>query len=57
MPTFARYVVLRIDRALIREMVRFGIPNIPTYLFVMIIELADRKVIEIYRGLNEVGLV
>ncbi len=56
MPTMVRDVTLRFDRALIREMVRFGIPNIPTYLFVMIIELAGRKIIELYQGLNEVGL-
>jgi O-antigen/teichoic acid export membrane protein len=44
------------DRGLVREMIRFGLPNVPTYLFVMIIELADRKVLELYRGLEEAGL-
>lgn len=56
LPTMLRNLEIKVDRILIREMIRFGIPNVPTYLFVMVIELADRKVIEIYRGLSESGL-
>jgi O-antigen/teichoic acid export membrane protein len=56
LPSIARNVTVRLDKVLIREMIRFGIPNVPTYLFVMVIELADRKVLELYRGLSEAGL-
>lgn len=56
LPVLLRYMTFRIDRATLTEMIRFGLPNIPTYLFVMVIELADRKVMEFYRGLEEAGL-
>jgi O-antigen/teichoic acid export membrane protein len=56
LPVLLRHISFRIDSNLVREMVRFGLPNIPTYLFVMVIELADRKMIEAYRGLEEAGL-
>jgi len=44
------------DRQLLRQMLAFGLPNIPTYLFVMVIELADRKILEALCGLEEAGL-
>lgn len=56
LPTFLPHVQWGMDRALLGDMVRFGLPNIPTYLFVMVIELADRKILEMYRGLEEAGL-
>jgi O-antigen/teichoic acid export membrane protein len=56
LPSMLRETVFKWDKGLIQDMVRFGIPNIPTYLFVMVIELADRKIIELYRGAAESGL-
>jgi O-antigen/teichoic acid export membrane protein len=56
LPELYRSGAFVIDRPLLREMLRFGLPNIPTYLFVMVVELASRKVIELYRGIEEVGL-
>jgi len=44
------------DKKLLKQMLAFGLPNIPTYLFVMVIELADRKILEAMRGLEEAGL-
>jgi O-antigen/teichoic acid export membrane protein len=55
-PDLVKNGALIIERSVLKEMVRFGLPNIPTYLFVMIVELADRKIIEIYRGLEEAGI-
>ncbi len=55
-PDVVRDWRVTIDRRLLAEMVRFGLPNIPTYLFVMVIELASRKVVEWYDGLEEAGL-
>ena len=55
-PDLIRAGALVIERKLLLEMIRFGIPNIPTYLFVMVVELADRKFLELYRGLDESGL-
>jgi O-antigen/teichoic acid export membrane protein len=56
LPVLWNDLAFSFDRELVREMVRFGLPNVPTYLFVMIIELADRKILELYRGLEESGL-
>ena len=56
LPVLVGHIRIGFDRKTIGDMIVFGIPNVPTYLFVMIIELADRKVIEIYRGLQEAGL-
>jgi len=39
-----------------REMVRFGLPLIPTYLFVWILAGSDRYVLQLYHGSFEVGL-
>jgi len=47
---------LTFDGKLLRQMLAFGLPNVPTYLFVMVIELADRKILEALRGLEEAGL-
>lgn len=44
------------DWNLLRKMFAFGLPNVPTYLFVMVVELADRKILESMRGLEEAGL-
>jgi O-antigen/teichoic acid export membrane protein len=56
LPELYRSGAFVIDRPLFREMLRFGLPNIPTYLFVMIVELASRKILELFRGIEEVGL-
>jgi O-antigen/teichoic acid export membrane protein len=56
LPDLRRYFTPALDRSLISEMVVFGLPNVPTYLFVMLVELADRKFVEVYRGLDEAGL-
>ncbi|MBU0508478.1 oligosaccharide flippase family protein [bacterium] len=56
LPFFRGRVTWKIDRRILGEMVKFGLPNVPTYLFVMVIELADRKILELYRGLEEAGL-
>lgn len=55
-PVLLRSIEIKLNIELLREMIRFGLPNIPTYLFVMVIELADRKILELYRGLEEAGL-
>jgi O-antigen/teichoic acid export membrane protein len=56
LPDLTRFYRPVINRALVTEMIAFGIPNVPTYLFVMIVELIDRKFVEVYRGLEEAGL-
>ncbi|MFZ5432348.1 MAG: oligosaccharide flippase family protein [Calditrichota bacterium] len=56
LPVYYRRIIWKIDRPLLGEMISFGLPNIPTYLFVMVIELADRKFLELYRGMDEAGL-
>ncbi|MFH1010071.1 MAG: oligosaccharide flippase family protein [bacterium] len=56
LPGILRHAKLSFNRQSLREMLAFGLPNIPTYLFVMAIELADRKILEALRGLEEAGL-
>jgi len=56
LPDILRTCEFRLDRPLLSEMLKFGLPNIPTYLSVMVVELAGRKAIELYRGVEEAGL-
>ncbi|MCB9366505.1 MAG: oligosaccharide flippase family protein [Calditrichaeota bacterium] len=56
LPSFARSLVLTLDGVLLKSLLTFGLPNVPTYLFVMVVELADRKALEIFRGVEEAGL-
>jgi O-antigen/teichoic acid export membrane protein len=56
LPGILRACKFEFDRLLLRDMLVFGLPNIPTYLFVMIVELADRKALEVFRGVEEAGL-
>jgi O-antigen/teichoic acid export membrane protein len=56
LPEVYRRVKPNFDKSLLKQMMAFGLPNIPTYLFVMMIELADRKILEAMRGLEEAGL-
>lgn len=45
---------IRLDQ--IGEFFRFGIPAVPSQTFVMVVELSDRKILEILMGLGVVGL-
>lgn len=56
LPNILKLCEFRFDRRLIAEMLRFGLPNVPTYLFVMIVELAGRKAIELFHGVEDAGL-
>ncbi len=56
LPNILKLCKFKIDGPLLREMLVFGIPNVPTYLFVMVVELSDRKALELYRGVSEAGL-
>lgn len=56
LPYAIRRITPVIRRINLKEMFVFGLPNVPTYLFVMVVELADRKIIEAFRGLEEAGL-
>lgn len=56
LPYIYRQCEFKLDRPLLTEMLRFGLPNVPTYLSVMIVELTGRKALEIYRGVEEAGL-
>lgn len=55
-PEVMRYWQRHVDMMRLKEMISFGLPNIPTYLFVMVTELADRKILELYKGLDQAGL-
>jgi O-antigen/teichoic acid export membrane protein len=38
------------------EFFKFGLPNMPSQIFVMMVEISDRKVLEIIAGLSVVGI-
>jgi O-antigen/teichoic acid export membrane protein len=39
-----------------KDLWKFGLPNVPALFFLYIIEFSGRKVIEVYRGMEEAGL-
>ena len=45
-----------IDRKTLRELWKFGLPNVPALLLLYVIEFSGRKILEITRGLEEAGL-
>jgi O-antigen/teichoic acid export membrane protein len=51
-----RYLMPSFSWAMLKEFAIFGFPNIPSLFFVMVIELSDRKILEVMRGAEEVGL-
>ncbi|MBI5059221.1 polysaccharide biosynthesis C-terminal domain-containing protein [candidate division KSB1 bacterium] len=55
-PDISRIWIVRVDWRRFREMIAFGLPNIPTFLFVMVTEAAGRKILEVNNGLGEAGL-
>ncbi|MBZ0264250.1 oligosaccharide flippase family protein [bacterium] len=42
--------------AKIREWLKFGLPNVPSMLFIMILEFSDRKWVEYYHGVDDAGI-
>lgn len=56
MPAMLREVDWNWDRAQFKDMLLFGLPNVPTYFAVMIVELASRKFVEVYHGAATAGL-
>src|SRR6478609_10819183 len=54
---YRRYQLgLQFDRALFREMNRFGIPLVPSALFLWAINFVDRLFVGHYKGISEVGV-
>ena len=56
LPVLIPYLALNLKLSTLRELWRFGLPNVPAMLFFYIIEFSDRKIIELTRGLEEAGL-
>jgi O-antigen/teichoic acid export membrane protein len=50
------YIVPRFSRSLIKKMLKFGIPLMPTVVAVWVISFADRYFLNEYTTLSEVGL-
>jgi O-antigen/teichoic acid export membrane protein len=51
-----RYLVPAFSWQMLKKFAVFGFPNIPSLFFVMVIELSDRKILEVLRTTEEVGL-
>jgi len=58
LPFLLPYLALKIRLSTLKELWRFGLPNVPAMLFLYIIEFSDRKIIELtcINGLEEAGL-
>ena len=54
---YRRYQLgLQFDRQLFREMNRFGLPLVPSALFLWVINFVDRVFVGHYKGISEVGV-
>lgn len=56
LPVIAKNVRLRYLVDQLKQYLRFGLPAMPSQIFVMVIELANRKILEILMGLTIVGI-
>ncbi len=56
LPTIIRRLRPALDRMMLKACLAFGLPNVPNALFVITVELADRKILELLRGTVEAGL-
>ncbi len=56
LPTIVSKLKLVFEWTSFRACMLFGLPNVPNSLFVVGIGLADRKILEIFRGAAEVGI-
>jgi len=56
LPVILKYTSFRIHGAQLMEFLRFGLPSLPSQLFVNIVELSDRKILELLLGLTVVGV-
>lgn len=55
-PTVWQKLKLAFDRSILKACLAFGLPNVPTALFVLVVELADVKLLELLRSSFEMGL-
>lgn len=51
-----REIHLSWNRSQLKEWLLFGLPNVPSMLFIMILEFSDRKWIEALMGVDEAGI-
>jgi O-antigen/teichoic acid export membrane protein len=56
LPVIIKNTGLTLRWATFRELFKFGLPNMPSQIFVMVIELSDRKILEVLAGLTVVGI-
>lgn len=56
MPTILSRLRLKFETAVLTGCLAFGLPNVPNVIFVQLVELSDRKILELLRGVSEVGL-
>lgn len=55
-PSIIKHTRLTLKLRAFGEFFRFGLPNMPSQIFVMLVEISDRKVLEILVGLSVVGI-
>jgi O-antigen/teichoic acid export membrane protein len=55
-PILLRHAALRFSPALLREVLAFALPKVPHGLLVQVLNLADRKILDVFATRAEVGL-
>lgn len=55
-PVFFDKFTMKLDLAILKKLWKFGLPNVPALEMLFIIEFAGRKIMELTRSMEEVGL-
>ena len=55
-PTVARRFEFKIDRAVMKKLLPFGLTNVPAYLSAMMVQVIDRPIVQAYLGLAMLGI-
>lgn len=55
-PDILRKWTLRIDRAVVRKMLPFGLTNMPANIAAMMVQVIDRPIVQAYLGLAALGI-
>jgi O-antigen/teichoic acid export membrane protein len=55
-PTIWKLLEFKIDRAVLRKMLPFGLTNVPAYLGSMMVQVIDRPIVQAYLGLAVLGV-
>lgn len=55
-PSFAKYLELRFDRAVLKKMLPFGLTNVPAHIGAIMVQVINRPTIQAFLGLGMLGV-